>query len=62
MKTTQPVAGNADAQTDAETLANQHKTAADPASGEVVSGAVDVADVLTGVTGVAIDILGSIFD
>jgi hypothetical protein len=62
MKTTQPVAGNADAQTDAETLANQHKPAADPASGEVVSGAVDVADVLTGVTGVAIDILGSIFD
>jgi hypothetical protein len=62
MKTTQAVPGIADAQTDAEALANQHKPAIDPASGEVVSGAVDVADVLTGVTGVAIDILGSLFE
>ena len=61
MKTTQSVTGIADAQTDAEALANQHKPATDPASGDVATG-VDVADVLSGVTGVAIDILGSLFD
>jgi hypothetical protein len=59
MKTTKSDTGIVDTQTDAEPLADQHKPAADSTSGEVIG---EVADVLTGVAGVAIDILGSIFD
>ena len=59
MKTTRSDSGIANAQTDAEPLAEQHKPAADSTSGEVIG---EVADVLTGVAGVAIDILGGIFD
>jgi hypothetical protein len=59
MKTTQSDAGATDVQTDAEPLPDQHKPAADSTSGDVVG---EVADVVTGVAGVAIDILGSLFD